>query len=67
MARMNQRHRRENRRLEAEQRNAAWASLSPQEQLKCLDERNLVATKQRNKIKEKDERHKNRQKPSKSN
>lgn len=37
-------------RLEAETRNAHWASLSPTEQLAHLDRHNLRAVKQRAKI-----------------
>lgn len=38
------------RRKEAEARNSAWASYTPQQQLVLLDKANLVAAKQRKKI-----------------
>ncbi len=41
---------RDQRREEAEERNAKWAALSPQEKLKSLDHRGVAALKQRVKI-----------------
>ena len=40
----------EQRREDAKIRNAAWAKLSPKEQLKSLDRRGLTAKRQREKI-----------------
>jgi hypothetical protein len=37
-------------RREADERNAAWASFTPQQQLAMLDKSGLTATKQRAKI-----------------
>ena len=37
-------------RIEAEERNAAWQSFTPQQQLDMLDKAGLVAKKQREKI-----------------
>jgi hypothetical protein len=44
--------RREQRRREAVERNQRWAELTPLEQLQILNEREVTATRQRAKIKE---------------
>lgn len=46
----NRNDRRSERRKEAEQRNATWASFTPEQQLQLLDKAGLTAAKQRKKI-----------------
>jgi len=50
MKRMNFISRKEARRKEAKERNSAWSALTPPQQILSLDQRRVVAAKQRNKI-----------------
>ena len=43
----------EEKRKEAEERNAAWQTLSPEQQLESLDKRHMTATRQRARIEKK--------------